>query len=47
MPASVAADDHERFVNLVLGEAKTLHEGNVVRFGLSPLELQAWQDRQS
>ncbi len=45
-PGSVAADDHERFVSLVLAEVASLHEGNVVRFGLRPLELKAWRERQ-
>jgi len=45
MPASVTADDQERFVSLVLAEMKMLHAGNVVRFGLRPLELKAWRER--
>lgn len=42
MPASVAADEQERFTRLVLEEFKTMHAGNAVRFGLRPLEFDAW-----
>lgn len=42
MPVSVASDDQERFTELVLDEFKTMHPGNAVRFGLRPLEFDAW-----
>jgi len=42
MPASVAADDRDSFAKLVVDEFKTMHTGNVVRFGLRPLEFEAW-----
>jgi ribosomal protein L17 len=42
MPASVARGDRGRFIALVRRELASLHEGNAVRFGISPLELQAW-----
>lgn len=42
MPASVARDDQEGFAKLVLDEFKTMHAGNAVRFGLQPLEFDAW-----
>lgn len=42
MPASIAPNDREVFSRLVLEEFKTLHAGNAVRFGLRPLELDAW-----
>lgn len=42
MPASVALDDQEGFAKLVLDEFKTMHAGNAVRFGLRPLEFEAW-----
>lgn len=45
MPASMARADHDRFVELVLTEFKSLHEGNCVRFGIRPLALAAWQRR--
>ena len=45
MPESVAAEDRERFVRLVLGEFETTHSGNAVRFGLRPLEWKAWAAR--
>jgi hypothetical protein len=45
IPASVAELDQGRFVSLVLDEFKTLHAGNAVRFGLRPLELAAWRER--
>jgi hypothetical protein len=43
IPNSVSAEDQDRFVSLVLEEFKTLHTGNAVRFGLRPLELEAWR----
>lgn len=42
MPASVMPDDQEGFAKLVLDEFKTMHAGNAVRFGLRPLEFEAW-----
>lgn len=45
-PPSVAAEDRDRFATLVLEEFKSLHAGNAVRFGLRPLELDAWRQRQ-
>ena len=42
MPLAVLDVDRERFVLLVLSEFKNLHAGNVVRFGLRPLEFAAW-----
>ncbi len=45
MPASIAPADHGRFVELVLNEFKSLHEGNWVRFGIRPLELAEWRRR--
>ncbi len=43
VPASVPAEDHGRFVQLVLTEFQSLHAGNAVRFGIRPLEWTAWQ----
>lgn len=43
-PASVAAGDAERFCELVRREFAALHAGNIVRFGIRPLEYAAWQD---
>ena len=43
MPLAVLDVDRERFVALVLSEFKNLHAGNVVRFGLRPLEFAAWE----
>ena len=45
MPATVVPEDLPRFVALVLEEFKTLHAGNVIRFGLRLLEFAAWQER--
>ena len=45
VPAAVAENDLRYFVELVLQELKALHPGNAVRFGIGPLELQAWQDK--
>lgn len=42
-PPSVATEDRKKFVSLVLEEFKSLHEGNVVRFGIRPLDFAAWQ----
>lgn len=44
-PAAVAEADKEHFVELTLGEFKTLHAGNAVRFGIRPLEFAAWQEQ--
>ena len=43
MPLAVQDVDRERFVTLVLSEFKNLHAGNVVRFGIRPLEFAAWE----
>ncbi len=45
LPATVALEDQPRFVALALAEFKTLHAGNVIRFGLRPLEFAAWKER--
>ena len=45
VPVSVAEADQEHFIQLALGEFKTLHPGNAIRFGLRPLEFSAWQAR--
>ena len=42
MPATVVKEDQPHFVALALEEFKTLHAGNVIRFGLRPLEFAAW-----
>ncbi len=44
-PASVSAQDLNHFIELALGEFKTLHPGNAVRFGIGPLEFAAWHER--
>jgi hypothetical protein len=44
MPETVVEDDRERFVALLIAEFKNLHAGNVVRFGLRPLEFAIWQE---
>lgn len=43
VPATVAENDRQHFVELVLEEFKALHPGNVVRFGIRPLEFAVWQ----
>lgn len=43
VPAAVADEDKEHFIQLALGEFSALHPGNAVRFGIRPLELEAWQ----
>jgi Fic/DOC family len=45
-PAGVAASQRDEFVRLVRSELRSLHAGNVVRFGLRPLEFEAWQKAQ-
>jgi len=45
VPVSVAEADQEHFIQLALGEFKTLHPGNAIRFGIRPLEFSAWQAR--
>jgi len=45
MPATVTQEDQPRFVALALEEFKALHAGNVIRFGLRPLEFAEWQER--
>ena len=45
MPAGVARGDRSRFVALVEAEFESLHEGNAVRFGLTPAEFTAWHKR--
>jgi hypothetical protein len=46
VPASVATSQRDEFVRLVQSELRSLHTGNVVRFGLRPLEFEAWQQAQ-
>ena len=43
IPLSVAGEDRDKFLQLVLEEFRTLHEGNAVRFGIRPLEFSAWR----
>lgn len=45
VPATVTAEDQAHFVAMALSEFKALHPGNAVRFGIRPLELEAWQTR--
>ena len=45
MPLAVVDVDRERFVALVISEFKNLHAGNVVRFGVRPLEFAAWVEQ--
>ncbi len=42
LPATVADADRAHFVALALDEFKGLHPGNAVRFGIRPLEFNAW-----
>lgn len=45
IPPSVAEEDHDKFVKLVLEEFENLYEGNAIRFGIRPLEFAAWQEK--
>ena len=42
---SSSPEDQPRFVALAPEEFKTLHAGNVIRFGLRPLEFAAWKEQ--
>ena len=44
-PVSVAAADAEHFLDLVLAEFASLHQGNAVRFGLRPFEFSTWHGK--
>ena len=46
-PAAVAASQRDEFVRLVQSELRSLHAGNVVRFGLRPMEFEAWANQVS
>jgi len=45
IPIAVNKEDQEHFIELVQGEFKTLHRGNVIRFGIRPLEFSAWHEK--
>ena len=45
LPATVTAADKAHLVALVLTEFKGLHPGNAVRFGIRPLQFEAWLNR--
>lgn len=47
IPASVLASDRKSFVELVRAELETMHAGNAVRFGVRPLEFEAWKRRRA
>lgn len=47
IPASVAGEDIDTFISLVLDEFKNLHEGNAIRFGIRPSEYSAWLERKN
>jgi Fic family protein len=42
---SLPAEVTEKFFQLVVKEFDSLHEGNVIRFGLRPLEYSSWRDQ--
>ena len=46
MPSTAVAADREHFIQLVKDEFAALHSGNAVRFGIRPLELAAWREKQ-
>lgn len=43
----VPAEDHSRFVDLVLGELRHLHEGNIARYRLRLTEFREWKARRT
>jgi hypothetical protein len=45
LPSAVLEADKAHFVTLVLAEFKALHAGDAVRFGIGPLEFEAWRER--
>ena len=45
VPTAMPDADRERFMTLVLQEFRVLHAGNAIRFGLRPLEFEAWRER--
>ncbi len=44
MPQHVSASEREALAAIVLNELQALHAGNAIRFGISGLQLQAWQE---
>ncbi|MDO8947896.1 MAG: hypothetical protein Q7U88_12175 [Desulfocapsaceae bacterium] len=42
---SVPAEDYDKFVKFILEEFANLHEGNAIRFGVSPKEFAVWQEK--
>lgn len=44
IPRSVRQEEHDRLVELVFKEFKSLYEGNIARFGVRSSEFTAWQD---
>lgn len=42
---SVPEEDCDNFLKLVLEEFENLHEGNTIRFGVSPREFAVWQEK--
>ncbi len=44
MPKHVSARKREALAAIVLNELQALHAGNAIRFGISGLQLQAWQE---
>ena len=45
LPSAVEKADIDHFTRLVLEEFTALHPGNAVRFGIRPLELAAWRQK--
>ena len=43
LPVTLAKTDKRQFIQLVLAELNALHPGNAVRFGIRPLEFEAWR----
>ena len=43
----VPAEDRSRFIDLVVGELRQLHEGNIARYRLRLAEYREWKARQS
>lgn len=45
IPKAVTDTDKDHFIGLALVEFQTLHTGNVVRYGIRPLEFATWHEK--
>lgn len=45
IPKAVTDTDKDHFIGLALAEFQSLHTGNIVRYGIRPLEFAAWHEK--